>query len=166
MKNKNIATVAAVAAVLVMAVAVALSGIEVTATFWALVPPIVAIGLALITKEVYSSLFIGIKSAKLLAEYAKKISDLPTFITGDFNMFPCFPAYAEMVKSFTDVNAKIAGYTGNTFHNFGTEADARGPIDYCFINDKVTPLSFRVITETVNGFYPSDHYGLEIELEV
>ena len=30
------------------------------ATFWALVPPIVAIGLALITKEVYSSLFLGI----------------------------------------------------------------------------------------------------------
>lgn len=30
------------------------------ATFWALVPPIVAIILALITKEVYSSLFIGI----------------------------------------------------------------------------------------------------------
>lgn len=29
-------------------------------TFWSLVPPIVAIGLALITKEVYSSLFIGI----------------------------------------------------------------------------------------------------------
>ena len=29
-------------------------------TFWALVPPIVAIALALITKEVYSSLFIGI----------------------------------------------------------------------------------------------------------
>ena len=30
------------------------------ATFWALVPPIVAIVLALITKEAYSSLFIGI----------------------------------------------------------------------------------------------------------
>ena len=29
-------------------------------TFWSLVPPIVAIVLALITKEVYSSLFIGI----------------------------------------------------------------------------------------------------------
>ena len=28
-------------------------------TFWALVPPIIAIALALITKEVYSSLFIG-----------------------------------------------------------------------------------------------------------
>lgn len=30
------------------------------ATFWALIPPVVAIVLALITKEVYSSLFIGI----------------------------------------------------------------------------------------------------------
>lgn len=30
------------------------------ATFWALLPPVVAIALALITKEVYSSLFIGI----------------------------------------------------------------------------------------------------------
>ncbi len=30
------------------------------ATFWALIPPVVAIALALITKEVYSSLFVGI----------------------------------------------------------------------------------------------------------
>ena len=29
-------------------------------TFWALVPPVIAIVLALITKEVYSSLFVGI----------------------------------------------------------------------------------------------------------
>ena len=35
-------------------------------TFWSLVPPIVAILLALLTKEVYSSLFIGILSGGLL----------------------------------------------------------------------------------------------------
>ena len=35
------------------------------ATFWALVPPVVAIELALITKEVYSSLFIGIVAGAL-----------------------------------------------------------------------------------------------------
>ena len=40
---------------------------EVTGTWWALVPPFIAIGLALITKEVYSSLFIGIVSGCLLA---------------------------------------------------------------------------------------------------
>ena len=36
------------------------------ATFWALVPPIVAILLALITKEVYSSLFVGILMGGLI----------------------------------------------------------------------------------------------------
>ena len=35
-------------------------------TFWSLLPPIIAIGLALITKEVYSSLFIGILVGGLL----------------------------------------------------------------------------------------------------
>ncbi len=38
----------------------------VRATLWALLPPVIAIGLALITKEVYSSLFIGILSGALL----------------------------------------------------------------------------------------------------
>ena len=37
------------------------------ASFWALVPPIIAIGLALITKEVYSSLFVGIVAGGLLS---------------------------------------------------------------------------------------------------
>ena len=38
-----------------------------TGSFWALLPPIIAIGLALITKEVFSSLFIGILSGAILA---------------------------------------------------------------------------------------------------
>ncbi len=39
---------------------------EVRGTLWALLPPIIAIGLALITKEVYSSLFVGIVTGALL----------------------------------------------------------------------------------------------------
>ena len=38
----------------------------VRASWWALVPPVIAIGLALITKEVYSSLFIGILAGAIL----------------------------------------------------------------------------------------------------
>ena len=37
-----------------------------TNSFWALLPPIIAITLALITKEVYSSLFIGVVIGGLL----------------------------------------------------------------------------------------------------
>lgn len=39
---------------------------NVHATAWALLPPVIAIGLALITKEVYSSLFVGIVIGALL----------------------------------------------------------------------------------------------------
>ena len=39
---------------------------EVQGSFWALIPPIIAIGLALITKEVFSSLFVGILSGAIL----------------------------------------------------------------------------------------------------
>ena len=39
---------------------------EVRGTIWALLPAVIAIGLALITKEVYSSLFLGILSGALL----------------------------------------------------------------------------------------------------
>ena len=48
------------------AVAVIRSDVEVYATFLALLPPLIAIVLALITKEVYMSLFIGILSGSLL----------------------------------------------------------------------------------------------------
>ncbi len=54
MKKNRVNLVALVVAltVIVMAIIVVASGTETYATFWALVPPIVAIGLALITKEV------------------------------------------------------------------------------------------------------------------
>ena len=42
------------------------STIKQYATFWALIPPIIAILLALITKEVYSSLFIGILAGGII----------------------------------------------------------------------------------------------------
>ena len=53
-----------IAAVLIVALMFAAkitsNGASLVGSFWALVPPVVAIALALITKEVYSSLFIGI----------------------------------------------------------------------------------------------------------
>lgn len=39
---------------------------EVRGSLWALLPPLIAIGLALITKEVYSSLFVGILSGAMI----------------------------------------------------------------------------------------------------
>ena len=72
--KKNIKRTAVLSMVLVLMFAITVFGAEQTeeyvpavyATFWALVPPVVAIGLALITKEVYSSLFIGVLMGGIL----------------------------------------------------------------------------------------------------
>ena len=73
-KTKSLA-VLALASMFLMAFAMTAFGAEgetaeyvpaLFSTFWALVPPVVAIGLALITKEVYSSLFIGIAVGGIL----------------------------------------------------------------------------------------------------
>ena len=54
------------------------------ATFWALVPPIVAIVLALITKEAYSSLFIGILVGALFQCGFSPVGTLDTMINDGF----------------------------------------------------------------------------------
>ena len=72
--KKNIKRTTVLSMVLVLMFATTVFGAEQTeeyvpavyATFWALVPPVVAIGLALITKEVYSSLFIGVLMGGIL----------------------------------------------------------------------------------------------------
>lgn len=56
---------AAIVALMIFA-AVSTNAKTVQNTFWALIPPIIAIVLALLTKEVYSSLFIGVIAGALL----------------------------------------------------------------------------------------------------
>ena len=53
-------------------------------TFWALVPALVAIVLALITKETYSSLFIGILVGALLLTGFDPVGTVDAIISGTF----------------------------------------------------------------------------------
>ena len=53
-------------------------------TLWSLFPPVIAIGLALITKEVYSSLFVGILMGGLLATNFKPIHAIDSMVSDGF----------------------------------------------------------------------------------
>lgn len=72
--RKNVSRTIPIAVLMMLACSMTVSASEMGteyvpanyATFWALVPPVVAIGLALLTKEVYSSLFLGILMGGLL----------------------------------------------------------------------------------------------------
>ena len=66
LSKRTIATLIA-GLVIIALLIVATTTSDVVNTFWAMLPPIIAIGLALITREVYSSLFIGILSGAVLA---------------------------------------------------------------------------------------------------
>jgi Na+/H+ antiporter NhaC len=68
-KNGNLKFLIALFVVIVIMTVAAFvtDGEDVTETAWSLVPPLIAITLALVTKEVYSSLFIGIISGALLS---------------------------------------------------------------------------------------------------
>ena len=52
------------------------------ATFWSILPPIIAIVLALITKEVYSSLFVGIVAGGLMAANFKVTTAVDNIVVG------------------------------------------------------------------------------------
>ena len=53
-------------------------------TLWSLFPPVIAIGLALLTKEVYSSLFVGILAGGLLATNFNPIHTIGTIVNDGF----------------------------------------------------------------------------------
>ncbi len=68
-KPKRLTYISLIAVLLFMGYlnyAVVFNGMQVKDTVWALTPPLIAISLALITKEVYSSLFLGILTGALL----------------------------------------------------------------------------------------------------
>lgn len=103
-----------------------------------------------------------VNSAALIAARAAALGEMPTFITGDFNAPPTAPAYAEMTRHFTDM---CPGDEPPTFHAYGKAKPPRR-IDYCFAKGGVTPQAVRLLDETFDGKYPSDHYGVYYELKI
>ena len=105
-----------------------------------------------------------IDSCKLIHQFSKKISNLPTFVTGDFNMHYTSPAYEIMTQLFRDVNTCTANDLRPTWHGYTPEVITPSHIDYCFIDKQITPIDQVIITDTVDGKFPSDHFGLYCKL--
>lgn len=107
-----------------------------------------------------------IKSVNLILDYFKQYSEHPCLIIGDFNMTPESPAYAEITKHLTDVNAVTAKNWETTYHGYFWGEPQQQHIDYCFIDDKIRPISQTVLDNQFDGKFPSDHYGLLSVLEI
>lgn len=106
-----------------------------------------------------------VDSAKLIYEYSQKISNNPTFVTGDFNMSAKSLGYAEMTKNFVDVNEATTKETIYTYHGFDFPKSHKR-IDFCFVDESIKPVTSKTITDDVDGELPSDHYGVYFEIEM
>jgi len=82
--KKAVSIIAVILVIMAAFTAFAVDGSAATSmfagTFWAMIPPLVAIALALITKEVYSSLFIGIALGGLLVANWNPVGALDNII--------------------------------------------------------------------------------------
>lgn len=95
-------------------------------------------------------------SAALLIDRVKE-GNLPAVCTADFNMNQDSKGYTAMTDYFTDVNMATAREVTGTYQNYGKVSNL---IDYCFVTETIRPLSYRVMTEQVDGAFVSDHYGI------
>ena len=77
-------------------------------TAWSLLPPIIAIALALITKEVYSSLFIGIVVGALLVASFNPLGALETTVTDGFLAALCDPWNMGIIMFLVILGAIVA----------------------------------------------------------
>ena len=107
-----------------------------------------------------------VKSVKLICKYMKSVSNYPTFISGDFNMTPTSLGYLEMVKNLKDVNELTVKDRRSTYHGYVLDNNFNEHIDYVFIDENFSPITFKIIDETVDGKFPSDHYGIYTELKI
>ncbi len=104
----------------------------------------------------------------LLNEMAKLQTQGTVVITGDFNTYSDGDVYASMTAGADDasVTAK-ASDSGITYHNYGKKADeGQGAIDFIFVT-KDTPVdTYKIIRDTVQGMYPSDHYPIVADIHI
>ena len=104
----------------------------------------------------------------LLSEMGKLQTQGTVVITGDFNTFSDGDVYASMLVGADDasVTAKATD-SGITYHNYGKKADeGQGAIDFIFLT-KDTPVdTYKIIRDTVQGMYPSDHYPIVADIHI
>lgn len=108
-----------------------------------------------------------VDSTRLIRDYAKALDAKNLVLVGDFNLTYDRPGYKALTEFLVDLNMKTANDRRLTCHGYDINRQGGAPIDFCFISpDTVKPISYHRIDETFDGKFPSDHYGLLLELEI
>lgn len=105
------------------------------------------------------------EGAKLVAQKALSF-DIPTVLTGDFNFSKGCDEYNSVIELGLKDTQDIATETmsGKTYHGYNGGTSGK-PIDYVFINNKITSVSkYQIIRDKINFSYVSDHYPIYADM--
>ncbi len=100
-------------------------------------------------------------SVEMILEKAASFN-LPVVCTGDFNFRQGSGLYNAVTSSTLQDTKFSAPDTMNyqTFHGFAQAVDPSRVIDFIFTNSRMTPLTYKVIFDGIDGKRVSDHYPL------
>ncbi len=102
-----------------------------------------------------------INGIAVVLDKIKQFGSLPSLIMGDFNAEEDSETYRAVTKNFFDAKYQTKDtMTSCTYQKFGEALD-RNCIDYFMISKEgFTVNSYKVLTDTYDGVYPSDHFQL------
>lgn len=135
-----------------------------------------------------------VESAKLVQQKMKEFgSELPTFLTGDFNVDQTHNSYKELAESGALVDsynvADLVYALNGTFNSYYTTGFTDSRIDHIFVSPQVKVKKYGVLTDTYRSFEendtivpadapseielkgyrartPSDHFPVKVEVEL
>ena len=108
-------------------------------------------------------------SVDMIVEKAKEFSDLPVVFTADMNVRQDSDNYKQFVDSGVLFDTKFAAPDSMsycTYHDTKPEKHEKDIIDYVMINNHFKAISYRVVTEGIDGRFVSDHYPIYADIEI
>ncbi|MDC6350800.1 endonuclease/exonuclease/phosphatase family protein [Zeaxanthinibacter sp. PT1] len=110
------------------------------------------------------------KSLELIIEKVKTLNtdQYPVILMGDFNLEPDHPSIKQLSGEMKDAHdlapTAFKGPTG-TYNGFNMDELPTRRIDYIFLSPgDFSVQRYRIISEMVNGRYPSDHFPVVARL--
>ena len=117
-----------------------------------------------------------LESEKLIKRKMEMIcGNLPLIFTGDFNSFPDSPPY-KVITAKPDSNVSLELFDSQfisqtkhhgpsgTFTGFDILAKPAKPIDFIFVRKGISVLSHGTLSDSFDGFLPSDHYAVVVDI--
>jgi len=117
-----------------------------------------------------------LESVKLIKKKMRAICDgYPIILTGDFNSTPDSDPYKSIVSN-SDSNTTLELFDSRTlsktkphgpsgsFTGFDLNAIPKEPIDFVFVRKGISVLYHGILSDSFDGFLPSDHYPVLAEI--